>query len=586
MIKNLLKKPHIIIIGILLIGGLILSAKAMLGNNIEAEKKEEVAQKVKTVKLELNGHDKAVLETVGTVKAKTRIDVVALSKGTVRNIFFSVNDKVFQNQALASLSDSLTLTNLISAETNFANMQNNQIASERLANETVRQAELGVQAALDSVEAAEIGVNSARDNLNNYLALRDKSNEDAKTNAVVSYFGYLNSVFSALDQINTIIKVDESALSPGSILLDPSIGAKNLSALPSAKLSYKNAKTAYDNIKNITPNNNTIDNDLSALVSAMEKTEIAVSDMINLLNNTVTGLDLTETWLNAQKSNFIGLRSSMVISVSTAKATMQTLQNISLINTQDESSLNNAILSAENRLSTARISYENSLVALENTKQGSSQQKISAQISLDSSRSQLNLSQIQAGDLSIRAPITGKITKRTIELGAQLSPGTKIAEISQTDLLTIETDISAEDVLKIKLNEEVKLLIFNEELTGIITKIFPSADPITKKVRVEIAYDNKDNKLIPEAFVNVIIPLQKKIKNKKSLFIPLRAVIINANENYVFTVTDGHASKTVVNLGETRGTEVEILNGLNNTDELIVEGAKIVEDAEKVEIIK
>ena len=519
-------------------------------------------------------------------KAKTKVDVVALTNGTVRNVFFSVGEEVLADKTLVSLSDNLTLSNLISAETNFANMQNNKIASDRLAGETVRQAELGVQAALDSIKAAEIDLNTAQNNLNNYLALRDKSNEDTKTNAVTTYFTYLNSVFNALDQINTIIKVDESDLNPGSILLDSSIGAKNLSSLPNAKSAYRNAKTKYETIKNTNPNNNTINSDLIYLINVMEKTEIAINNMIILLDDTVTGLDLTETWLSTQKSYYINLRSSMLVSISTAKTTMQSLENINLINTGDESSLNSAILSAENRLSSSKINYQNSLVALENAKQGSAQQKISAQTALDSSRSQLNLSQIQAGDLSIRAPISGKITEKTVEIGMKLSPGMKIAEISQTDLLTIETDISAEDILKIKLNDTVKLLTPKEELDGIITKIFPSADARTKKVRVEIAYDNKDNKLIPETFVDVRLPINTELDDEKSLFIPLRAVTITANENYVFIIVNNQAKKTLVKLGETKGTTVEILKGLSNTDELIIEGAKAIEDGEKVEIIE
>jgi RND family efflux transporter MFP subunit len=586
MIKNLLKKPIPMITGLILIFGLIYSANAILGNNDKIKDEAEIVLKVKTVNLELNGHNKAVVETVGTVKAKTKVDVVALSKGTVRNIFFSIGDEVFQNKTLVSLSDSLTLSNLISAETNFSNMQNNQTTANRLAYETVRQAELGVQAALDSVEAAEIGVSSARDNLNNYLALRDRTNEDVKNNAVTAYSGYLNSVFNALDQIDSIIKADESELRPSSILLNPSIGAKDLNSLPNTRLAYKNAKLAYLSANGINPENTTIQNDFVIIVDTMEKTKDALAATVVLLDNTATNLDITESWLSAQKSSFIGLKSSIVASIQTAKSTMQALNNTDLVDTQSESSLSNALLAAENRLSSAKINYQNSLAALENAKQGSDQQKISAQSALDNSRSQLNLAQIQADDLSIRAPIAGTITNKTVELGMEINPGMKIAEISQTDLLTIETDISSEDIGRINIGEEVKLITLQDELTGVITKIFPTADPITKKVRVEIAYVNNQNKLIPEAFVDVVIPINEELNSTKSLYIPLRAVIITANENYVFVVEEEQAKKTTVELGETKGTEIEILSGLNDTDELIVDGAKLVDDGERVEVIK
>ena len=129
--------------------------------------------------------------------------------------------------------------------------------------------------------------------------------------------------------------------------------------------------------------------------------------------------------------------------------------------------------------------------------------------------------------------------------------------------------------------------MINDNLEGIITRIDPSADATTKKVTVEITYDNKDKKLIAETFVNVKIPVNgEQGMASNNFFIPLQAIAITPNEKFVFIVKDGKAAKIAVELGITEGEKIEVRNGLKNGDEVIVEGNKELEEGNVTEIIK
>ncbi|MCK5211648.1 efflux RND transporter periplasmic adaptor subunit [Candidatus Parcubacteria bacterium] len=586
-IKKLLKKPIITIaITVILVTATVVSGMNLLKNNNNEDEAPTPIKEVQTVKLDLNNSYSVPITGVGTVKADTRVDVVALSNGTVRNVLFEVGDKIFANQTLATLSDNLVLTNLINAETNYANLQNNLLTTQRLTKETIRQAELGVQAAKETVAAAEIGLKTTKDNLNNYLALQLKTNTDAKANAVINYGGHLNTIFNALDQIDSVVKADDAKLNPESLHVDPCLGAKNVSSLSQARGTYRIAKDAYESLLLNTVIADTVNTDMQNTVSALGQTKAALDSTIFLLDNSVTNTVITEAWLSAQKTGFIALRTGVVGAQSAAEFTLQQLQNLTLINDLDQITLENAISAAENQLLTANIGYQNSLVALENTKQGADQQENGAQIALHSALSQLNLARVQAGDLTISSPIAGTVTNKSVELGQKLSPGMKIAEVSQTALLKIEIDIPSDEINKITYGQLANFKYGDLDLVGTVTKIFPVADKISKKVRVEISFNNENNELIPGSFVNVSIPVEQLASTSLPLYIPLKALTIAANEKYVFVVSNNQAIKRTVEIGKTEGTQIEIIKGLSNGDEIIVEGNKNIEDEEKIIIIK
>lgn len=586
-IKKLLKKPVIAItITVVLVAATVASGMNLLNNNNDKDEAQIFIKEVRTVKLDLDNNDFAPIVTIGTVKADTQVDIVALSNGTVRNVLFEVGDEVLANQTLATLSDNLVLTSLINAETNYANLQNNSLTTQRLTRETIRQAELGIQAAKETVSAAEIGLKTSEDNLNNYLALQLKTNTDIKTNAIISHGGHLNTIFNTLDQIDSVIKADDAKLNPGSLHVDPSLGAKNVSSLAHARGTYRIAKDAYESLLLSIVIADTINTDMQNTVSALGQTKTALDSTVFLLDNSVTNLVITEAWLSAQKTGFIALRTGVVGAQSAAEFTLQQLQNIQLFNNQSQLALENAISAAENQLLAANTGYQNSLVALENTKQGANQQQNGAQIALDSALSQLSLAQVQAGDLRISSPISGTITNKSIELGMKLSPGMKIAKVSQTALLKIEIDILSDDINKISYGQFVDLKYSDLDLIGTVVKIFPTADPISKKVRLEISFNNKNNELIPGSFIDVSIPVKNLTAANRSLYVPLKAVTISANEKYVFVINNSQAKKQTVETGKTEGSQIEIIKGLASGDEIIIEGNKNIGDKEEVKIIK
>lgn len=581
-IMRFLKTPiGAIILLLVLVAGASASMSYINGSDTPEEVVAEKIPQVKTEIINSESDEASSINTIGVIKAESEINITATTRGTVKGIYFEVGDEVNMNTVLVSLYDNTTLTTLNNAQMNYANMQNNLGATERLTAESINQAKNGVKAAEESVKSAEIALATAETNLKNGRTLRAKSNLDTKNSAIVAYNGFLNTIFSSLDNIENLVSTENNYY-PTSI--EKVLGAKKPETLTQTKTYYTKVSNAYDvlNQKILTVDN--ITKEMGEISSTLSNTQAMLNSMLSTLDNSVTDLTFTDAMLAAQKTNFISLRSAIVSAQSSAESILRNLENLDLITKQETDNLENAVLSAQNQLALAKTNYNNSLVSLENAKKGKDQQIIGSQTSLDSARGQLNLAQAQTADLSIKAPINGQITKKNVELGTEVSAGQIIAQIQQAKNVKIEIDLPSEDIYRI---EKDQMVTIGDNFQGMISSIAPAADPITRKVKIEIVYNNENNDLIPGTYIEVKIPVKQLEKtSSESVYIPLRAITITQSEKYVFTVENGVAKKVMIETGKTEGAMIEILTGLKSGDELIIEGAKAIEDGEQIEIIK
>ncbi len=553
------------IIIVLIIGGIYAFNKD--NSEVAGEKIDSQIKNVKTLILDSAQQNADEIKVSGVIKADTKVDVIAMANGTIRNINFEVGDMVNVGQLLVSIHDNNTLTNYGTAQANYSNTQQSFTSTQRLAGESVKQAEQGLR-------NAEVGLKSAQDNYDNGSELQKTSKQNSFNNAIISYYGYLNTIQSTLDQIEYILNVDED-YGPQLPGIAQTLGVKNSQSIRSAELAYLSAKRAFDDLSKTNVDEKNIVSSLVNIVNNLSLTKQAIDTTIVVLDNTVTSVDFSESSLMAQKTVFITSRSTIVTTQTVAQTNLQSLQNIDLNQKRELDSLQNA-------LDASKIQLEQARIALNNAQEGKAQQLLSANSALNSSRGQLGLAGNQLSDLSITAPIFGQVTAKYVELGAQVTPGQKIVQVSQNDLVKIELELTSVDVYRIKLGQTAMV---NGMFEGTVSHINPSADPMTKKVKIEIALNNIDKQLIPETFVDITIPIDgtgRSEFNAGRFFVPLKAVTITQTENFVFLNKASIAIKTQVTIGETIGDKVEIVSGLQNGDELIVEGNRLLEGDEKI----
>ncbi len=555
-------------------------------NNNQSSSNNERAFEVETITINnaTSSSNNLYIESIGAVNAETKVDVTALAKGTIQLLSFDRGDKINAGQVLAYLKSNTTRTGYQNAQTNYYNMLSNLEAVKRTTQSNVEQAEVGITQVQETINNAETSLESAQENYESTISLQVKNLADTKNSAVISYSNYLQTVKDALEDSNYIIGAE---LGPQLDGIKATLSAKSYSALTKAKNTYKNTKDTYSNIKDKQVETQNIEERLVEMINLLREVKALTNETIIVLDNTVSSSNFSQSALSAQQEKFSALYNTINNSLLSTENTLNNLSTIELSQEKERIALRNNIQNAQNQLSNAKISYNNALVSLNSAKESKKQQILSAGSQVDSALGQLNLSQEQLADLTITAPISGQITAKNVEVGAELNPGQVIASISQTDKVKVTINLPSEDIYQIKLGQEV---LINQDIKAEITNIAPSANQQTKKVEVEILVDNKNNQLIPGTFVDVKIKKNNQTTIENGIIrIPLEAVIITQTESFVYLVETNEsnnliAKKQIVTLGDSQANLIEIESGLKIGDEIIMAGSKSIENASLIKI--
>ncbi|WP_193315842.1 efflux RND transporter periplasmic adaptor subunit [Poseidonibacter ostreae] len=109
--------------------------------------------------------------------------------------------------------------------------------------------------------------------------------------------------------------------------------------------------------------------------------------------------------------------------------------------------------------------------------------------------------------LKIKAPNDGLIIKKSIKAGEMSMPSAPALILSDLSSLKIRTDISENNLGKIKINQEVKVSIpsINLETRGKIDAIIPNINTVTHSFILKISFDKKELKVYPGMYAKLLI---------------------------------------------------------------------------------
>jgi RND family efflux transporter MFP subunit len=116
---------------------------------------------------------------------------------------------------------------------------------------------------------------------------------------------------------------------------------------------------------------------------------------------------------------------------------------------------------------------------------------------------------------------------------------------------------------------------------GSVTRFAHALDPATKTMLTEIEMPNPTGELRPGAYANVQLELERK---QNALLVPVPALLTEKAGTSVFTILDGKAKKTPVQVGFNDGTNVEIVGGIREDQAVILFGKQTLNDGQQVNV--
>lgn len=191
----------------------------------------------------------------------------------------------------------------------------------------------------------------------------------------------------------------------------------------------------------------------------------------------------------------------------------------------------------------------------------------------------------QLTNTKIKAPVSGFIENEFIEVGQFIGGGTQICNIININNLILKIPVSEYDYQFIKagLKATISSVIYPQKsFSGQLTFIGKKAG-YGNTFDTEIKVNNTENLLKAGMFVNVNINQEH---DSQSIYVPRRAINGSLKDAYVFVVNNEVTEKRPVTTGKLKNEMVEVVNGLRENDELIIEGNYNLYDGAKIKVME
>ncbi|MDB4967817.1 MAG: efflux transporter, family, subunit [Myxococcales bacterium] len=181
--------------------------------------------------------------------------------------------------------------------------------------------------------------------------------------------------------------------------------------------------------------------------------------------------------------------------------------------------------------------------------------------------------------MTLRAPISGFVTTKSVVAGSRVQPNDALFEIVDLSRVWVLADVYENELPRLKLGQKATLTLSywpDRKWTGTVSYILPTVDDKTRTVKVRIEIANPRNELKPEMFGDVVLDTSPR----QALVVPEDAVIETGARKLVFVaVGDGKLQPRPVEVGAHLEGVYEVKSGLT-AGEKVATGASFLLDSE------
>lgn len=196
-----------------------------------------------------------------------------------------------------------------------------------------------------------------------------------------------------------------------------------------------------------------------------------------------------------------------------------------------------------------------------------------AKARLESAEQMKNEVNAQLSYANIRAPFSGIVTNKFINVGDMANPGMPLLAIETPGNYQVTAMVPESGISSIKSGSTVDVLIksLNQTVKGKVTEISSSAKNTGGQYLVKAQLEKTDVNILSGMFATVQFPITKKITSVPMTLIPKSALVENGGLKGVYTISDqNRALLRWLRLGKNYGDQVEVLSGLNAEEQYII----------------
>jgi len=212
---------------------------------------------------------------------------------------------------------------------------------------------------------------------------------------------------------------------------------------------------------------------------------------------------------------------------------------------------------------------------------------------------QVNLRKTDLADMVVRAPFSGVAISKDAQPGEMISPvsagggftRTGIGTIVDMSSLEIEVDVNESFINRVRQGQEVTAVLDaypDWRIPAHVITTVPTADRQKATVRVRIAFDQLDPRILPDMGVKVSFLADEEPARAEAtgprVTVPAQAIRTVDGRTVVFVLREDRVERRAVRAGNERGGQVEVLSGVSAGERIVIEGPDTLQDGDRVRV--
>jgi RND family efflux transporter MFP subunit len=222
------------------------------------------------------------------------------------------------------------------------------------------------------------------------------------------------------------------------------------------------------------------------------------------------------------------------------------------------------------------------------------------QLQVGVAESQVTLEKTQLADMVVRAPFSGVVISKDAQPGEMISPvsagggftRTGIGTIVDMSSLEIEVDVSETYINRVVPGMKVEAVLDAYKdwpIPAHVITTIPSADRAKATVRVRIAFDKLDPRILPDMSVKVTLLRDEPAAGTTApsaprVLLPKTAIRTADGRKIVFVLREDRVERRAVSVGLEQGDQVEVLSGVSAGERVVIDGPATLKDGDKVKV--
>ena len=214
------------------------------------------------------------------------------------------------------------------------------------------------------------------------------------------------------------------------------------------------------------------------------------------------------------------------------------------------------------------------------------------------SERQVELQRTNLNDMVVRAPFNGVVISKDAQPGEMISPvsagggftRTGIGTIVDMASLEIEVDVNETYINRVTPNQKVEAVLDaypDWRIPAHVITTIPSADRQKATVKVRIAFDELDPRILPDMGVKVSFLKETPAGQAAAaprVVVPKTAIRTAEGRSIVFVLKDDRVERRAVSVGLDNGDQVELVSGVTAGERVVVDGPPTLKDGDKVRV--